>query len=334
MNKRLQEARLFSRVAFFALFLLAPVLNIFRFDLTTTNFVVLGQVLSFDMTAEWIQQSDAMDAGIRILTRFILPIIVIVSVGLYIFWRWGRIYCGWLCPHFSVVELINGLMQKRTGRVTIWEPSKNEQPSSWFDWAVIVVVSATIAFLWALGLLSYLLPPIPLYTDLVTGELSRNPMIFLIAATTVFTIDFVFARHLFCKYGCALGVWQSLFWMMNSKAMLVKFDRDRAKLCQDCDKDCETACPMRLPVRSFKRAKFTCTQCAQCISACQNVQKDNPDGALLEWSEGEKTRHSSLIPVKTIDPRKVQTDNHKSSTPNSSTSNGSIPNQSDGASGE
>ncbi|GAA3915769.1 4Fe-4S binding protein [Litoribacillus peritrichatus] len=314
MSNRLQRYRLVVRTSFFALFLLAPVLNIFRFDLTTTNFIFFGQVLSFEITAEWLKSSDAIDTGLRILTRFIIPIIVIVATGLFIFWKWGRIYCGWLCPHFSVVELVNGLMLKRTGRVTIWEPNKTEQPSSWLDWMLIVGVSVVIAFLWALGLLSYLLPPIPLYTDLFTGELTRNPTIFLVAATTVFTIDFVLARHLFCKYGCALGVWQSLFWMMNSKSMLVEFDRDRAKLCQSCDKDCETACPMRLPVRSFKRAKFTCTQCAQCISACQEVQKENPDGALLGWNAGEKTRHSSLIPIKTLPTEKGQNESNKDST--------------------
>ena len=86
--------------------------------------------------------------------------------------------------------------------------------------------------------------------------------------------------------------------------MVVEFDRDRASLCKDCDKDCEEACPMRLPVRSFKRSKFTCTQCAQCISACVEVQKDNPDGSLLEWDEGTKTKQTSLIPMVSIDVKK------------------------------
>lgn len=305
-ENQLQRSRLVVRTLFFALFLLAPVLNIFRFDLPTTHFIVFNQVLSFDMTAEWVRNSDYIDTGLRVLIRFILPLIILVVAGIFIFYHWGRLYCGWLCPHFSVVELINDLMNKRTGRVTIWENPKGPNKGQWFDWLIITLVSAAIAFLWALGLLSYLLPPIPLYTDLVTGNLGLYPGIFLFVATLVFTIDFVLARHLFCKYGCAFGLIQSLFWMMNSKAMLVKFDRDRAKLCQDCDKDCETACPMRLPVRSFKRAKFTCTQCAQCISACQDVQKDNPDGTLLDWSEGEKSRHSSLIPVKNIPVKKRQ----------------------------
>ena len=309
-ENQLQRSRLVVRSSFFLLFLLAPVLNIFRFDLTTTNFIVFNQVLSFGMTAEWIKASDHWDMGFRILTYFLLPLILMVVSGIYIFYKWGRLYCGWLCPHFSVVEYVNDLMDRHTGRVTIWEESKfsleqKAQRNKLIDWLVIVSISVVIAFLWALGLLSYLLPPIPLYTDLIHFEVGLYPTIFLMAATTVFTIDFVLARHLFCKYGCAFGVMQSLFWMMNSKAMLVKFDRDRAKACQSCDKDCEDACPMRLPVRSFKRARFTCTQCAQCISACQEVQKDNPDGSLLNWSDGETSRHSSLIPVKTIDPKKV-----------------------------
>jgi Fe-S-cluster-containing dehydrogenase component len=43
---------------------------------------------------------------------------------------------------------------------------------------------------------------------------------------------------------------------------------------------------MRLPTRNMKRAKFTCTQCAQCITACQTVQKDNPQGSLLDFTQG------------------------------------------------
>jgi Fe-S-cluster-containing dehydrogenase component len=28
---------------------------------------------------------------------------------------------------------------------------------------------------------------------------------------------------------------------------------------------------------------FTCTQCARCLQACGQVQKDNPQGPLLKW---------------------------------------------------
>jgi polyferredoxin len=33
---------------------------------------------------------------------------------------------------------------------------------------------------------------------------------------------------------------------------------------------------------------FTCTECAQCISACDQVQQGKPGGGLLQWVEGER----------------------------------------------
>jgi ferredoxin len=40
---------------------------------------------------------------------------------------------------------------------------------------------------------------------------------------------------------------------------------------------------MRLKPRNIKRLMFACTQCGQCIDACDTVQRSNPDGGLLDW---------------------------------------------------
>ena len=53
----LQQKRLITRSAFFLLFLLAPVLNIFRYDLTETRFILLGFPLSFNLNLDWVAQS-------------------------------------------------------------------------------------------------------------------------------------------------------------------------------------------------------------------------------------------------------------------------------------
>jgi polyferredoxin len=45
---------------------------------------------------------------------------------------------------------------------------------------------------------------------------------------------------------------------------------------------------MRLKPRTIKRKMFTCTECAQCISACDQVQQGKPGGGLLHWVEGER----------------------------------------------
>ncbi|GAA5137312.1 4Fe-4S binding protein [Thalassotalea piscium] len=286
----LQQSRVLAKTLFFLLFLFAPLLNIFRFDLALGHFIIFGQAWTISIDSILYDGGDSVDAAIKIFSRVLLPGMAFVAISAVLIWKYGRIYCGWLCPHFSVVELINDLMLKQLNRVTVWEKaskaSKGVLPK-----LVVSMAAISMAFIWALGLLSYLLNPQQLLLDLINANLGFGASIFIIVATTVFTLDFLFARHLFCKYGCALGLFQSLIWMANKRAMVVKFDRKRAKACRECslnqdNKPCDQACPMRLPTRNMKRAKFTCTQCAQCISACEQVQKDNPEGSLLTWVSG------------------------------------------------
>jgi len=108
--------------------------------------------------------------------------------------------------------------------------------------------------------------------------------------TTVLTLDFFFARHLFCKYGCSVGMLQSFAWMGNPEALVIGFDKSRASLCQSCDNECDKACPMRLPVRGIKRAKITCTQCGVCLTACDSVQQQagNNEFRVIDWVRGDK----------------------------------------------
>ena len=292
-----QFYRNLSRLAFFGLFLLAPVTDLFRYDLTQGHFILFGQPLGLGIDAAVAGATDT-DAALQILLRILLPIVVLVAAGIWIAAKYGRLYCGWLCPHFSVVELINGQMQKLIGRPTIWE--KGSKPHSLPAWIALVVSSGLMALIWAIGLLGYLVPPLELYRDLLHLQLSGGRLIFVTAASLVFMADFLFARHLFCKFGCALGVMQSLLWMANPKALMVSFDSSRADLCKDCNNACDRACPMRLPARSIKRRKFTCTQCSECIHACNQVQKDNPQGGLLHWTPGDQRRSSAsdrMIPA-------------------------------------
>ncbi len=310
--ENIQFFRKLTRFFFFILFLLAPALDIFRFDLPSTHFVFFGHYLSFDLGQAWVSSASSTDVGGRILFRFLLPLVLIIGVGLFIFYQWGRLYCGWLCPHFSVVEMINGLMEKKLGRVTLWESVKPGFTSpkgikKHANTLILILIPLLIAFTWAMALLTYLMPPKQVVMGLFTGNLYLAESIFISVATLLFTLDFLLARHLFCKYGCAVGYFQSLMWMINSKANVVEFDRDQARICQECDKVCEDACPMRLPVRGFKRGKFSCTQCMQCVSACVKVQNslDHDASTLLLWQQGEKRKQTSLIPVRQIDPKKT-----------------------------
>ena len=290
----MQRYRLLFRLAFFALFILAPPLDLFRFDLTANHLFFLGEPWRLGFTA----QSDSMEMVGSIFYRIFLPIFLVVGVGGWISWKYGRLYCGWLCPHFAVVEIINNLMRRASGKLSLWDKQvlpeqqadgKHSPRNPWY-WSLTGVVVVAISFLWAVVLLTYLLPPTEIYTNLLTLSLTRNQSLFIGVGTLLFMLEFTLARHLFCRFGCAIGLAQSFIWMGNRKALVVGFDSQRAKLCSDCDASCEHACPMRLKPRTIKRNMFTCTQCHSCIDACENVQKNASGVSLLQWVDGERAK--------------------------------------------
>ncbi|WP_374488330.1 4Fe-4S binding protein [Zoogloea sp.] len=112
------------------------------------------------------------------------------------------------------------------------------------------------------------------------------------AGALVLSLEFLFARHLFCRYACAVGLFQSLAWMANKDALVVGFTRPRAADCAQCYSACDHVCPMRLKPRNIKQLMFACTQCGQCMHACATTQAHNPAGPLLRWVSDEAARQN------------------------------------------
>jgi polyferredoxin len=290
----LQRHRRFWQIGFFALFVLAPPLNILRIDLTQGHAILLGMDWTLGIDGLISGEGSAATAVFNLFWRGFLPLFGSAALLLWVAWRYGRLYCGWLCPHFSVVESINGLMRRASGRLSVWQrkpvPQRQadgscEIPNAWY-WVPTLLAVCGFALLWAVVLLTYLLPPFEIYSNLLHGELTLRQSLFIGVATLAFMVEFLLARHLFCRFGCAVGLFQSLSWMANDRAMVVGFDTTRARRCSDCNNACDNVCPMRLKPRTIKRSMFTCTECAQCISACSTVQGDDSGGSLLGWVSG------------------------------------------------
>ena len=300
-----QRKRLVFQIGFFVLFIMAPVFDILRYDLIAGHAVIFGFDWRLGLDDFSLGRIDARQLDINILLRLFLPLGGFAVAFIAIAWRWGRLYCGWLCPHFSVVETINRLMRHASGKPSVWEtkplPAKNPDGSvftvdaRW--WLVAVPLAVAFAFLWTVVLLTYLLPPQEVFGNLWHLAPTRNQAIFLAAGTFLLSIEFLFARHLFCRFGCAVGLFQSLAWMSNRSAMVVGFERKRGADCSTCYRAdsmgtaaCEAVCPMRLKPRTSKNRMFTCTQCAQCVAACSTVQQER--GTLLSWVEHETAREN------------------------------------------
>lgn len=289
----LQRRRRWFQLSFFAVFLLAPALNLLRFDLTETQLWVLGFRWSLGIDAFMQGQASALETGWSIVWRGIFPALTLVVAFLSVAYHFGRLYCGWLCPHFSLVETLNDLLHRASGKLSVWDKSTTPRPGRTTDkrwWPVFLAACLVFGFLWAITLLTYLLPPTMIWGNLLQGTLTPNQTRFLVIGTLVFTLEFTLARHLFCRYGCAVGLFQSVAWMANPKGMVVSFTRERARECKTCDAPrgsaCDHACPMRLNPRNIKRMMFACVQCGQCLTACDTTQTDQGRSPTLEWKIG------------------------------------------------
>jgi polyferredoxin len=290
----LQARRRLAQFAFFALFLLAPVFDLLRYDIHAGHAYFLGMEWHLGLADFFAKRIGVREVGTQIFLKLFLPAfatsLLLVAVG----WRWGRIYCGWLCPHFAVVEGLNGLFVRATGRAGLWE--KKSLPgivprARW--WIPTVLAAFCVAFVWGVAIVTYVVPPREVYAGLATLSLARAPALAIAIFTVVLALEFLFARHLFCRFGCSVGLFQSLAWMMNRDALVIGFARERAARCADCyaasgpgDAACEVACPMRLQPRVPKRKMFSCTQCGLCLDACATVQAE----PLLHWVRKEAAR--------------------------------------------
>jgi len=302
---RLQHRRFLFQSGFFILFVLAPVFDIFRFDLQQNHFYLFGKHWTLGLVAFQNGEIDAAQAVMNLFLYGFLPLALLATLLLGVAWRYGRLYCGWLCPHYSVLELINAMMLRASGKPSLWERKKLPErqpdgsiitPRRWW-WIPTLLAILFFALLWAVALLTYLLPPFEIYYNLFNASLTRNQFLFIAAATLLLTIEFTLARHFFCRFGCAVGFFQSLAWMANRRAMVIDFAREHSAACKSCNNACDNACPMRLKPRNRKRHMFACTQCTECISACQVHVAAEGKPSLLSWADGAKVEHQSEPPV-------------------------------------
>jgi polyferredoxin len=279
-------------------------LDLLRFDLNEAQLWVFGQRWTLGIDAFRAGQISANQAAAGILLKGFLPGLALVAAFLAVAWRYGRLYCGWLCPHFSLVELLNDTLHRAIGKWSLWDrhatPREDRRPSARW-WPVFFALCLGFGFVWAITLLSYLLPPRQLWADLVAGSLTPNQARFLVIGTAVFTAEFVLARHLFCRFGCAVGLFQSLVWMANPRGLVVAFERDKARDCRSCATErfgqgsaCDKGCPMRLHPRDIKRRMFSCVQCGQCLTACDRSQTPQGRAPLLSWQVGADALRETL----------------------------------------
>ena len=124
MKNSRQRRRVLFQGGFFILFILAPVFDLFRLDLNLKHFIFFSLDWTLGLDDFLAGRIGPGQAALNLVLRGFLPIVAVVGTVLWVAWKYGRLYCGWLCPHFSVVETVNRLMRRAIAKHSLWDRKK------------------------------------------------------------------------------------------------------------------------------------------------------------------------------------------------------------------
>jgi cytochrome c oxidase accessory protein FixG len=211
---------------------------------------------------------------------YITAILIIAAFALFIVTSiFGRIWCGYTCPHTVFVDLfikVETFFQgDRNSRVKI-----DQQPvttdillrkvSTYISWLVL-------SFLFAFGWVSYFYDAPSLVRDILEDKLGIGSKYWLLGLTMSTYLFAGVMRDKVCTYICPYGRFQSA--MLDEDSLVVTYHNwrgePRAKKseagkgdCIDCYK-CVNVCPMGIDIRDGLQMR--CIGCGLCIDACDSV---------------------------------------------------------------
>jgi cytochrome c oxidase accessory protein FixG len=193
----------------------------------------------------------------------------------------GRIWCGWACPHSVFLEqvfrpierLIEGdsHARKKLDRQD-WNGEKIAKRG--LKLAIYVFIAALIAHLF----LAYFISIPELYRWMTTNPQEHwGAFVFMGVATGIIFLNFAWFREQLCLVICPYGRLQSA--LIDDDSLIIGYDEERGEPrgpakkdgvgdCIDCLR-CVQVCPTGIDIR--QGLQMECIGCANCIDACDTI---------------------------------------------------------------
>jgi polyferredoxin len=261
---------------------LIPALGIFRIDLPSASFDVLGHQI-------WWSNFFFI-SGLAIVIA-IIPIITYMSIG--------AVWCGWACPQNLLSEWANNLTYKFLGKRAdvrvdgkgmVVAAAKNKA----VNWLILGAIFLAAAMVLALVPLVLFYPHRDIWA-FVTFSASREmaesikyPYYFLVL---LIFIDIAFVRYFFCDYACFYRIGHMLF--KTKDALHVTYDASRSSDCAKCNY-CATSCITAIQPTDIKIAD-PCIGCGECIDACDDLHEKTGTAGLLRFEIGKKGSKTTSV---------------------------------------
>jgi cytochrome c oxidase accessory protein FixG len=246
----------------------------------------------------WARLHDGLDQGIMIDLAnrkiylfsiiiwpqemyYITAILITAAVGLFFFTSlFGRLWCGYTCPHTVFVDLFRKVefwfQGDRNARIKLdLSPYHAEKILKKLATHVCWIL---ISFSFALGVISYFNDVPNLINSIIRFNLSSNVALWLLMLTCSTYLFAGFARERVCLYMCPYGRFQSV--MVDNNTFTVMYNAWRGEPrkggiisetegdCINCNK-CFLVCPMGIDIRNGMQ--MGCIGCGLCVDACNSV---------------------------------------------------------------
>jgi ferredoxin-type protein NapH len=270
--------RLVLQPFFLMLAFLSPVLGLLQFDVVQQRLIFLNAVYPLiPKTLLWLP-----------VAFFSAVLIIAVAAPFF-----GRVFCGWVCPHNTLTEwtyslrswMGMGLKSYRRRRLETRYPSlKIALPLLSMAWVLLLTFLISCLF-------SFYFIPLPWYWEHFThGSLpvavwSGQILLMLIG------LFMVFAGHDFCRSACPYGLSQALSAYISPlwTPMEIGYAHgEDISACNSCGA-CQSICPVDIDPRNPKNLMVGigegCFNCGECIDACQYVQakQKTPQSGFLRF---------------------------------------------------
>jgi cytochrome c oxidase accessory protein FixG len=193
----------------------------------------------------------------------------------------GRIWCGWACPHSVFLEQVfrpierliegDGHARKQLDKRE-WDTDKIIRRA--VKYFIFAILSALIAHLF----LAYFISIPELYRWMTTSPTEHwGAFIFMAVATALIYFNFTWFREQLCLIICPYGRLQSA--LIDDDSLIIGYDEGRGEPrgsakkegfgdCIDCMR-CVQVCPTGIDIR--QGLQMECIGCANCIDACNTI---------------------------------------------------------------
>jgi len=273
------------RFGFIVLLILIPMLGIFRIDVSS-GFVILGRQIWFAdfflVFGFWLTA-----ASLLVVTYSML----------------GTVFCGWACPQNTFSNWANSVTEKHLGKraVVDWNNEMSARiahaKNKWGNWILLSIKMLSVSMALALIPMLYFNSPGAVWSFVTFQEDERLAgSLHWIYTVFVFItlVNLAVIRHYMCRYMCIYRIWQYLF--KTRDTLHVEYDESRASECEKCNY-CVTSCMVSIDPRQTQTFD-SCTNCGECISACNTLQEKKNSVGLLSLKFGKRKNRTTADTAK------------------------------------